>query len=251
MPLQPTIRIRHEAARRRTILVSEKRFLTPNYLSIRFECADLEDFSSASWDDHVKLFLPENEGLDGAPVMRDYTPRSFDTATGELVIDFALHDDAGPATEWARQCAVGDSLQIGGPRGSVVISPEFDWYWMIGDETAIPAISRHLTERPQSAIHAFVAVSGQQEEVPLPATSFHAVSWAHRADSSRADPAGLLKLIEGVTLPTGNGFVWVAAEAAVAKELRARLLEMGHPLSQLKARGYWVAGHPDETASFD
>lgn len=250
-PLHPTTRVRHEGARRRELVVAEKRFLAPNYLSIRFDCADFADFASASWDDHVKVFLGGPREADGKPAMRDYTPRAIDPASGEFVIDFALHDNAGPATAWARDCVAGDRLQIGGPRGSVVISPDFDWYWMIGDETAIPAVSRHLAERPDATILANIAVAGPSEEVLLPASNNHHVTWAHRPTGRATDPAALLAALDGKTLPAGYGFVWIAAEAGVAKALRERLLEMGHPLQQMKARGYWVAGAADTTASFD
>ena len=251
MPSQPTTRVRHENPRRRELVVAEKRFLTPNYLSIRFACSDFADFVSASWDDHVKVFLDGPLDASGRPAMRDYTPRGFDPAKGEFTIDFALHDDAGPVTSWARDCAVGDPLQIGGPRGSVIVSPEFDWYWMIGDETAIPAISRHLAERPDARISVLIAVAGPDEEVPLPSSGNHQVTWAHRPATSATDPAALLAALSDKALPQGDGFVWIAAEALVAKALRERLLEMGQPLQQLKARGYWVAGEADSTASFD
>lgn len=166
---QPPVRIRHEAARRRRLVVAEKRFLAPSYLSIRFHCNDFEGFASAAWDDHIKLFLAGNEQAGGKPVMRDYTPRSFDQDNGEIVIDFALHDDAGPTTQWARACRPGDSLEIGGPRGSIVVSPDFDWFWMLGDETAIPAILRHMGECPNSRIQAFIAIADRHEEFSLPA----------------------------------------------------------------------------------
>lgn len=77
------------------------------------------------------------------------------------------------------------------------------------------------------------------------------VNWAYRLDRAGSDPQVLLDLIDGVPLPDGNGFVWIAAEANVAKGLRAKILELGHPLNQLKARGYWISGDPHSTASFD
>jgi NADPH-dependent ferric siderophore reductase len=248
---EPTVRIRHEAARRRRLVVAERRLLAPNYLSIRFRCDDLEGFASAAWDDHVKVILAGEEQAGAKPVMRDYTPQSVDAAKGEMVIEFALHDDAGPATQWARTCSLGDSVEIAGPRGSVVISPDFDWYWMIGDESAIPAISRHMAECPASRIQAFIAIADRQEEFPLPASGSHQINWAHRLDRAGSDAQALLELIDGVQLPDGDGFVWIAAEATVAKKLREKILELGHPLNHLKARGYWVAGDPDSTASFD
>ena len=65
--------------------------------------------------------------------MRDFTPRRHDAEKGELVVDFAIHG-AGPATEWASAARPGSRLGVGGPRGSFVVTDDFDWYLMIGDE---------------------------------------------------------------------------------------------------------------------
>ena len=80
--------------------------------------------------------------------MRDYTPRAFDAAGNRLTIDFALHD-AGPATAWALNARPGETLLIGGPRGSTVVPDDFDFYLLAGDETALPSIGRRL-ESPAS-----------------------------------------------------------------------------------------------------
>lgn len=246
-----TLRMRHEAARRRSLTVVEKRHLTPNYLSIRFACDDFEDFVSAAADDHIKLFLQGERSAQGRPPMRDYTPRSFDPAKGEFVIEFALHEDPGPATKWAMEAQVGDCVQIGGPRGSVVISPNYDWYWLVGDETAIPAIARRLAEWPEASMTAFIAVSGPDEEVPLPTSPAHRVEWVHRPADNVADPAVLLESLAHAELPEGEGFVWIAAEASVARVLREAVVARGVPPGKLKAAGYWTSGAADTTARFD
>ena len=46
---------------------------------------------------------------------------------------------------------MGDPVWIAGPRGSMVIPRAFDWYRLVGDETALPAIARRLEERPATA----------------------------------------------------------------------------------------------------
>src|SRR5690606_25905092 len=132
--------------------------LTPSMRRITLAGADLEGFLSASFDDHIKLFLPSGPGAmpvlptigpngpefpsdQPRPVSRDYTPRHYDAAAQELVIDFVLHH-SGPATDWASQASPGDYLGIAGPRGSFVIPTAFDWHLLIGDETALPAIGR-------------------------------------------------------------------------------------------------------------
>ena len=111
---------------------------------------DLEGFTSLGFDDHVKLFFPDGtKNAEGAPNMlgRDFTPRRYDPAKDTLEIDFAIHD-AGPATRWAAQAKPGDTLALGGPRGSFIIPTTYDWHLLIGDETALPAISRRLAELP-------------------------------------------------------------------------------------------------------
>ncbi|WP_274961624.1 MULTISPECIES: SIP domain-containing protein [Thioclava] len=43
-------------------------------------------------------------------------------------------------------------------------------------------------------------------------------------------------------------FVWIAAEASVARALRDDLIARGHPKEWLKAAGYWIAGQADGSA---
>lgn len=246
-----TRRIRHETARRRTLTVAEKVQLTPAYLSIRFTCADFGDFSSASPDDHIKLFVPGAPAGAGKPPMRDYTPRLFDEASGTFVIDFALHEDPGPATAWAIAAQPGDTVEIGGPRGSVVISDAFAAYWLIGDESALPAIQRRLEEWPDKQIHALAAVSGPEEELALQLGANHRVQWVHRPAHEAASSTGLLAALEASFRADSETFVWIAAEAGVTKDLREAVLATGHPLSQIKASGYWTWGQADTTAKFE
>jgi NADPH-dependent ferric siderophore reductase len=199
---------------------------------------ELHDFVSASFDDHVKLIFPGN---DDTPVMREYTTRSFDTANNTLVLDFALHE-AGPATQWATFAQVGDSLQIGGPRGSAVIPDDFDWYVMIGDETALPAIGRRLEElRANVPVASFVIGEAQSITTKANWTSH----WISRDDSS--DDTSLLRAaLDKHVFPDGEGFVWIAAEAAVARSLRSYIVETrGHRKAWTKAAGYWTRGKAD------
>lgn len=94
-------RVRHDT-RRRLLTVDTVVRLTPHMVRIGFTSDDLAGFISLSFDDHIKLFFPAEDG--GVEQMRDYTPRRFDVATGRLTIDFAVHD-AGVATAWALRSA--------------------------------------------------------------------------------------------------------------------------------------------------
>jgi NADPH-dependent ferric siderophore reductase len=192
-----------------------------------------------------KPSVPPPDAADDAPrsPARDYTPRRYDAAAGELDIDFVLHGD-GPAATWAEQVAPGQYLSVGGPRGSFVVSDDFDWYLLVGDETALPAIGRRLEELPASTRAIVVAeVSDPSEEQNFTSRAALDVTWLHR-NGAEPGTANLLEpALAKTRLPDGDGYAWVAAEAETAKVLRRHLVEeRGHPKEWVKAAAYWKRG---------
>ena len=233
-------RVRRET-RRRKMKVDAVTRVTPRMLRFDFISDDLHDFDSAAHDDHVKLFVPDPRNPD-EPNKRDFTPRSFDPAGGTLTLDFALHD-AGPATEWAVKAKAGDTIEIGGPRGSTVVTDDFDWYVLIGDETALPAIGRRVENlRPGVPVFTFMTVAGENEAQIFKTQAAHTPTWIVRSPQV-ADEAALKAALEKLKLPPGDGFVWVGAEASVARAMRDYFFEVHkHPKSWIKAAGYWKRG---------
>jgi NADPH-dependent ferric siderophore reductase len=221
---------------------------------------ELTGFVTAAYDDHVKLFFPQPEQLmpvlpafgpngpvipEGAPksIARDYTPRRYDAATRMLTIDFALHGD-GPAASWAAQARPGQYLGVGGPRGSFIVSDDFDWYLLAGDETALPAIGRRLMELPANA-RAIVAVevADVDEEQRFESQARLDTIWLHRNGAAPGTARLLEKVVPDLVLPRGDGYAWIAAEASTAKALRHHLVEQrGMKKSWVKAAAYWKHG---------
>ena len=251
-------RVRHEP-RRRLLTVQKVERLTPKMARVTLG-GDLAGFVSGAYDDHVKVFFPlpgrnaptmPEPGPDGSPPEgaerspgRDYTPRRYDAARNEIVIDFALHD-AGPATAWAEQAAPGQQLSVGGPRGSFVVPDDFDWYLFVGDETALPAIGRRLEElRPGARAIVVGAVSGPAEEQRFDSRASVETTWVHRPLSRAQDPAPLMDAVRAIALPnSGDGYAWAAGESQTAKLLRRHLLdERGLDKTWVKAAGYWKRG---------
>lgn len=253
-------RVRHEL-KMRLLQVVRTQAVSPQLLRVTLAGEDLKGFVSASFDDHIKVFFPApgqskpalpELGPNGPvfpegqpkPAARDYTPRRYDAAAGELDIEFVLHGD-GPASTWAAQAAPGQYLGVGGPRGSFVIPEGFDWHLLVGDETALPAIGRRLEELP-SGVRALVvlAVDNAAAEIPLPSRADVEIHWQHR-DSAPADcAAGLLEqALREVTLPRGEGYVWAAGEAASIRAVRQYLVgERGIEKGRIRAASYWKAG---------
>ncbi|ANP86107.1 siderophore-interacting protein [Rhizobium leguminosarum] len=238
-------RIRHDT-RRRLLTVESVVDITPSMRRVILAGDDLADFISLGADDHIKIFIPT---ADGGEEHRDYTPRRYDNAERRLTIDFALHE-AGPVTRWAIDARPGDRLEIGGPRGSAVVSKTVKRWLLIGDETALPAIGRRIEESGAgTVVTTIAAVIGPLEEQTFETSAELYVRWAHRPLSQATDATALLKLLSTVDIKPET-FIWVAAEASVTRDIRAYLLERGCPLGWIKASGYWVFGKADTTEKF-
>jgi NADPH-dependent ferric siderophore reductase len=231
-------RVRHEL-KRRIITVRQVTKIAPHMVRMTFGGVDLAGFASPGFDDHVKLFWGD--------IGRHYTPRHFDADKGELDIDFALHDAAGPATRWAGRAKAGDAIAMGGPRGSMIVPDDFDWYLLAGDETALPAIARRL-EALRPGVRAIVVaeVGGKAEEIELTSRAAVETHWVHRGTAVAGTGTLLEDAIAGLTLPKGEGFAWAACEAAAARRVRTTLIERHHhPKEWLKVASYWKYGVAD------
>ncbi|QCK86301.1 siderophore-interacting protein [Phreatobacter aquaticus] len=241
----PITRVRHDLHLRR-VVVRRTEFVTPRMLRLTLAGPALAGFTSLAADDHIKVIVPGSEPVE----RRDYTPRRFDAATGELTIDFALHE-AGPVTQWAMQAKPGDEAEIAGPRGSVLFPNDFDWWLLIGDETALPAIGRWIESMAAGTkVTSIVAVTAATEQQRFETKADHRGIWIHRAAEQSADPEPLLAALRNQPMPPGDGLIWIAAEAKVAAALRQHVVEeIQHPLAWLKASGYWVKGQADSKQS--
>ncbi|BEP70073.1 MULTISPECIES: siderophore-interacting protein [unclassified Variovorax] len=251
-------RVRHEL-RFRQLTVKTVQRVTPHLIRITLTGDALEGFTSPGFDDHAKLFFPDaatgqlrlpTAGPDGPvwpeggrPAMRDYTPRCHDAQANTLEIDFALHD-AGPATQWAEQAKPGDIVGVGGPRGSFIVPTEFDWHLLIGDDTALPAISRRLAELPAGArVVVLAEVDSKADEIPFETQAELTLRWVHREGAAPGLSPVLVDTLKTMALPDGDFHAWVGCESAIAKALRAHLVgERGANPKWVRASGYWRRG---------
>lgn len=251
-------RIRLPLRFRKVQVTATEKFAT-SFIRITFGGDDLEGFESPGFDDHVKLIFPDAvtgelrvpeitptgpvwpEGP--KPVMRDYTPRFFDGAAKTLVIDFALHE-AGPATAWAINAKPGDWLGIGGPKGSFIVPTEYDFHLLAGDETAVPAIARRLEELPATArAIALIEIDNVGDEIPLSFSAKTEIIWCYRKGANACTTSVIKDALEVLTLPEGDGYVWIACETKAARAIRSYLVkERGVNAKSVKAAGYWQLG---------
>jgi NADPH-dependent ferric siderophore reductase len=261
MALHDNRRIRHPVELRMVTVLRTQR-LTTHMQRITFGGDALRGFHSPGADDHVKLFLPNRHGQLVLPTpgpeglvfpsgrepspMRDYTPRHFDGARNELVIDFVLHGD-GPASTWAWQAGPGQQLAVGGPRGSFLLAHDYDRYVLVGDETALPAIGRLLEELPTNTrITVLLELPDPGDRQALPTRAGIEIHWLDRAGRPGADECLLEQALRALPDAGGDTFYWIGCESRRARAMRLWLDERGVPKDSIKASGYWKAHAGDE-----
>ncbi|MEO5874337.1 MAG: siderophore-interacting protein [Streptosporangiaceae bacterium] len=221
---------------------------------------DLPALRTEGFDDHVKFFFPA-EGADlpvlprqnissldwpadARPIGKDYTPRRYDPAAGELEFDFVRHV-GGPASTWAQQARTGQTAWIAGPKMSDGHPEGVDWLLVFGDETALPAIGRWLAEMPESTrAKVFVEVADEAHRQELPTRADAEIAWLYRDGR----PAGTTDLLEQAVRNTewlpGTVFVWAAGEAVTLKPIRRYLRERDVPREHMSLTGYWRRTEP-------
>ena len=255
-------RVRHELVYR-TLKVARVQQLTPCMLRVTFTGDQLEGFHSPAFDDHVKIFFPlpgqhypvlPIAGPDGPlppPVgvvspARSYTPRHFDPVTGELDIDMVLHGD-GPAMTWVASARPGDVVGIGGPRRSFLLPDELSWQLMMGDETALPAISRRLERLPVGTdVTVAVEVANARERLPLNTEADLRVTWLTRDGAEPGTTTALDEAVRSLDIPTMPCYIWGAGESRQMRGIRSYLQrELGIEASRMRVTGYWTRGIPD------
>lgn len=232
-------RVRHEL-KLRDLTIARIEPLGAGFVAITFTGEALADFTSLSFDDHVKLMFPDD---DGAQVRRDYTPRRFSREARELTIEFALHGD-GKASNWARRAVVGQQALVGGPRGSMILPPALDWHLLAGDATALPAIARRLEELPGgSRAIVFVQAAPEDRRAFAGAASVD-LRWFDSADE-------LVDALRALPLPDGQGVAWGGGEASLMARVRQALNEKGVPREATRVSAYWKRGVAEHHENLD
>lgn len=241
--------VRHSVVVRRLTVIRTER-LSRSMVRVTLGGEELEGFTTLSPEDHVRAFFPEAGRLEpllpkvgpmnmlmptltGKPVHRDYTPRRYDPERRELVIDFHLHGD-GVASRWAAAAEPGHVLGVAGPRGSYVLKIAPKRHLFIGDETAIPEMSRRIEELGEGVgVEAWFQVGGPDDELPVPTS---AVRWLHREAEQTLGRAG-----EEAELSVDT-FAWIAGEAGEVRAAVRALVARGHPKEMIHASGHWKRG---------
>lgn len=223
----------------RQLDVIARRQLTPNMLRITLGGTGMSDFPADQTGAYVKLRVPDVAA--GREVVRTYTVRSH--RAGEIDVDFALHEICGPATLWALNARAGDTLMVGGPGPRKLVHPGADWYLLVGDMTALPAISGNLELLPHTTRGmAVIEIIDEADIQDLQKPAHMDIEWVinpHPGQSSSA----LTERVRAIGWREGCPSVWAACEFAGMRQLRDYFrTERGLDSGNLYISSYWKAG---------
>ncbi|MCA0296022.1 MAG: siderophore-interacting protein [Actinobacteria bacterium] len=228
----------------RPAVLSSREWLTSRYVRLRLEGDALRGFTAPGANDHVRLFfVPAGQDAPATPETwrelpsREYTPLNADPDAGWVEFDFVLHGE-GPGSTWAASAPLGSAVAVAGPRRSSLVTAEPDAWFLAGDETALPAITRFLrSRRPGTPARVILEVAPENELVPIPSDPHTFVTVLVRGTD---DLALALSALAERDRPHGAVLAFVAAAADVLPAARALLLQRWElPAEAVIVKGYW------------
>jgi NADPH-dependent ferric siderophore reductase len=235
------------------VVVAERTEVTPRLLRLAFEGPGLDEMCTEPAAS-VRLLVPSpgsselilpiwngNEFLlpgDVRPALRTFTPLAAD-APDRLHLEIVRHR-GGAVSEWAEQAEVGSPAAVSGPGRGAAFAPDTTTFHLLGDETAVPAISQLLGVLSRTAtISVHAEVEHETAIRPLPSHPRATVEWLVR-DPGEAPGARLIAAAKGLTEISTTTHVWAAGEAASMQAIRRHLFDdRGLARSQTTIRGYW------------
>lgn len=178
---------------------------------------------------------------DTAVPTRVYTIRCIDTAKQEITIDFALHANPGPATQWAKDAKQGDIAGILGPAANGVRDSKF--YVLAGDETALPGIARILEHLPATATgQVFIEVDMPADRMSFSCPPGVSVTWLYRHGEAAGTTTLLQDALCSVEWPENqkNTFFWGGCEHKAFSAIHRYLKkEIGLPRDRFVLYSHW------------
>ncbi|MDA8888564.1 siderophore-interacting protein [Hellea sp.] len=226
--------------RRLKVIKSER--LTPNMHRITLGGGGLTGFPQDQDGAYIKFMLPTAKGQ--KPIVRTYTVRR--QLEHGLEIDFALHgktEVSGPATQWALDAKLGDEVLVSGPGPAKPLPEGSGPFLLVGDMTALPAISVNLEFAPQEAQgHVIILIRDEADKQALNMPDNMTLEWIVESKLG-ANPELLAQAVRRLPKIQGFTYAWVACEFEAMKLLRQYLrVEQQFGKERLYISSYWKRG---------
>lgn len=225
----------------REFTVIRSTYITPHMLRVTLGGENMSTLPEDQESGYVKLIFPTDVGR----LMRTYTIRH--QRSNEFDIDFMLHEEAGPASSWAKQAKAGDTILIGGPGPKKMINTDAEWFLLVGDMTALPAISVNLETLPNDAKgYAFIEVVSEGDIQSLKHPTGIDVKWIVNPHPGE-DNQSLVNQVKSIEWLSDDVSIWAASEFSTMKALRQFLKnEKQVAKDKLYISSYWKLGSNED-----
>ena len=229
----------------RVLEVIKSKKITENMLRVTLGGAGMNSFPEEFAGGYVKLRLT---GRDEKEVVnRTYTIRN--QRNNEIDLDFVLHGrKGGPASRWAEKCKIGDKILIGGPGPKTIVDSSKDWILMVGDMTALPAISVNIEQLPTETIgYIVVEIFDEADIQALPIPKGVQLNWL--LNSEPGDNFTILAdFVKKLDWLDGQVSAWVACEFNSMRTLRDYLQNVRQLKKEnLYISSYWKLGSNEDS----
>ena len=227
----------------RTLDVLDAQYITPNMRRITLGGDGLSDFPEDQESAYIKLLFPQAN--DTRPLMRTYTVSA--QRSDAIDVDFALHEAEGPASMWARHAKAGQQILVGGPGPKKLINNDADWFLLVGDMTALPAIAVNLAQLPADARgYAVLEVTTELDMQILKKPKNMEIHWVINASPNPND-SPLLERVKGIARLDGQPAVWAACEFHSMRALRQHFkAHYELPKTHLYISSYWKVDNTED-----
>lgn len=223
----------------RTLHVIGSRYLTSNMLRITLGGDEIATFPDDQEGAYIKLIFPGEDGT--KDVTRTYTVRY--QRHKQIDVDFVMHSDGGPASNWAKNARPGDEIRVGGPGPKKLVDNSADWFLLVGDMTALPAISVCIEQLPADARgYAVIEVSEAGDIQALAHPPSFTLHWVITPELGKYS-SSLINRVRQLEWLSGRPSVWAACEFSKMRELR-RYFKTDRQLErqELYISSYWKYG---------
>jgi NADPH-dependent ferric siderophore reductase len=228
----------------RTLTVAGIQQISKNLRRITLSGDDLASFPANETGGYVKFMFHDEQYVN--PLVRTYTVRNTRLQDLEIDVDFALHEHGGPAAQWAMTAQLGAEIQVGGPGPKKNVELDADWYLLIGDMTALPAISVNLEylaeQRPDAKGYAILEIVSEDDIHDLVKPQDIEVKWIVNPKPGE-QPELLLDAARSINWLDGKVGVWTACEFSSMKQFRQFYLkEKQLNRKEIYISSYWKHG---------
>jgi NADPH-dependent ferric siderophore reductase len=243
---------------RSVFTVKNKQYLSPHFIRVIFKIEEnqVELLRNVQSGSNNKLFIPTgmtDQSQEPLFLTRTYTNRKIDLDSRELMIDFAVHGETGPASLWALNAKPGDTLEIGMKESTRPLVPDADFYLLVGDATALPVICA-VAELLPSHVTAkiLLEVPGKEDEIMLCSRAELSVEWLYNPHPEKG--SRIADFVKKIEFPAGilKKYIYVTVEYSTVKELRSYFkTELNWDSHGMHAVSYWKAGQSEDETSKD